>query len=83
MARVRITSADGRKFVNFTPTDAPQLTVRYKDGHAYTVKESWATQLEYLGKAVRVETPPRPPGPRQFPAAPRARRARTRSKAPA
>jgi hypothetical protein len=59
MARICITAPDGRKHIHFTPVELPHLTVRYKDGCGYTVKEAWATQLEFLGQAVRVAVPPR------------------------
>lgn len=69
MARIRML-----RRCDFTPVETPRLLVDLKAGCAYTVKESWATQLEFLGAAERVAVPPRPAATVVLP--PRARRAR-------
>lgn len=73
MARVRML-----RHCNFTPVETPRLLVELKADRSYTIKESWATQLEFLGVVERAPVPPRQAAPAAK-RKPRARRARSRS----
>lgn len=43
---------------NYTPQDDRRITVKYREGHGYTVKRVWGEEMVRDGDAEEVEAPP-------------------------